>query len=398
MFQCRLCEFNALDSSGHEGLGSAAHNQELLARHLRCHSIDDLLRGVKNARDTRRTTEVTPSHSQHHLCIVCGGDFSAADEAAFTSHLLSHPVADLLARVTGQAAAPTTTPRDHCGHNTPETGTVVAGTKQVSLIRDHDHDHGRCSNSGERRKATNPPNPEPITTTSGRASWSPPVVSSTYVLSTRVHPSPLPSESEFDPSQPAPTTATATATCDRAMVSTTHHQPPRPLSADAAPHTTTTQQPPGPPPRSQVRCRHPGEPSHPPPRWGPGTAWGMTAAATGSTALETQSVAPGGTQMFKRRRQQGALFDPNLAGSRNHLCGQCPGRFNCQSKLNRHSLTHSGAKPFPCFCGKRFNQKSALKKHSQGHLRARTAITSTGGSLGAETLNGFSIRSLYPLE
>eukprot|EP00037_Helgoeca_nana_P017855 m.169931 g.169931 ORF g.169931 m.169931 type:complete len:387 (+) comp24180_c0_seq2:281-1441(+) len=93
-----------------------------------------------------------------------------------------------------------------------------------------------------------------------------------------------------------------------------------------------------------------------------------------------------------RRRLQGASTDPKHSVGRNHICGQCNARFLCKSKLDRHVLTHTGAKPFDCFCGKRFNQKSALKNHTRRHLRKRDHL------FDAERcgLNGFSHESLSP--
>lgn len=93
----------------------------------------------------------------------------------------------------------------------------------------------------------------------------------------------------------------------------------------------------------------------------------------------------------RRRRTRGASTNPMLAPGRNHICSQCSSRFLCKSKLDRHMLTHSGHKPFACFCGKRFNQKSALKNHTRRHLKKGDApfenIETTG-------LNGFSYDSL----
>lgn len=92
------------------------------------------------------------------------------------------------------------------------------------------------------------------------------------------------------------------------------------------------------------------------------------------------------------RRTKGASTDPKHSVGRNHICGQCNARFLCKSKLDRHVLTHTGAKPFDCFCGKRFNQKSALKNHTRRHLRKRDHL------FDAERcgLNGFSHESLSP--
>lgn len=93
-----------------------------------------------------------------------------------------------------------------------------------------------------------------------------------------------------------------------------------------------------------------------------------------------------------RRRLKGASTNPRHAAGRNHVCQQCSSRFLCKSKLDRHMLTHTGAKPFGCFCGKRFNQKSALKNHTRRHLRKQD-IPHTQ-TMERQGLNGFSLREL----
>jgi len=72
-----------------------------------------------------------------------------------------------------------------------------------------------------------------------------------------------------------------------------------------------------------------------------------------------------------KRRNNGASTNPYLAAQRNHVCALCESRFLCKSKLDRHMRTHTGAKPFACYCGKAFNQKSALKNHSRRHIKRR---------------------------
>lgn len=77
----------------------------------------------------------------------------------------------------------------------------------------------------------------------------------------------------------------------------------------------------------------------------------------------------GSNSPSSRQRLKGASTDPKHAAIRKHVCKLCSGRFLCKSKLDRHMLTHTGARPFACYCGKRFNQKSALKNHSRRHLK-----------------------------
>ncbi|PAA67141.1 hypothetical protein BOX15_Mlig029194g1, partial [Macrostomum lignano] len=57
---------------------------------------------------------------------------------------------------------------------------------------------------------------------------------------------------------------------------------------------------------------------------------------------------------------------------RRHRCGQCGKRFNCQSKLKRHLVMHTGERPFECEeCGKRFDRQSNLKRHLVVHTGER---------------------------
>mmetsp|Transcript_26098 Transcript_26098/g.78417 ORF Transcript_26098/g.78417 Transcript_26098/m.78417 type:complete len:388 (-) Transcript_26098:152-1315(-) len=92
-----------------------------------------------------------------------------------------------------------------------------------------------------------------------------------------------------------------------------------------------------------------------------------------------------------RRRLKGASTNPKHAAGRKHVCNICSSRFLCKSKLDRHMLTHTGAKPFGCFCGKRFNQKSALKNHTRRHLKKGDAPVD---NVMVSGLNGFSYESL----
>jgi hypothetical protein len=47
-----------------------------------------------------------------------------------------------------------------------------------------------------------------------------------------------------------------------------------------------------------------------------------------------------------------------------YRCHECGKGFITPSKLQRHSYSHTGAKPFPCaFCAKSFSQTANLKTH-----------------------------------
>lgn len=53
-------------------------------------------------------------------------------------------------------------------------------------------------------------------------------------------------------------------------------------------------------------------------------------------------------------------------------CSFCGKEFGSQLKLERHTLIHTGEKPFDCvYCGRKFNQSSSLKNHLRTHTGER---------------------------
>lgn len=52
-----------------------------------------------------------------------------------------------------------------------------------------------------------------------------------------------------------------------------------------------------------------------------------------------------------------------------HKCQFCARQFAYKSLLDRHSLTHTGRRPFPCnMCSKRFCKKQDLQSHMKTHV------------------------------
>ena len=55
-----------------------------------------------------------------------------------------------------------------------------------------------------------------------------------------------------------------------------------------------------------------------------------------------------------------------------HKCYYCNKRFLPPSHRDRHIMTHTGEKPFPCQeCGKRFSRRFSLTRHAQTHATSK---------------------------
>ena len=53
-----------------------------------------------------------------------------------------------------------------------------------------------------------------------------------------------------------------------------------------------------------------------------------------------------------------------MSGVRTEPCLHCGKLFDCKSKLKRHEVVHTKAKPFKCqYCGKGFAQQSSVSVH-----------------------------------
>lgn len=62
-------------------------------------------------------------------------------------------------------------------------------------------------------------------------------------------------------------------------------------------------------------------------------------------------------------------FEATGKQPRTHECRACLKCFPSASKLQRHTMTHTGQRPFGCeMCGKRFRQKTHLRVHCRTHL------------------------------
>ena len=73
-----------------------------------------------------------------------------------------------------------------------------------------------------------------------------------------------------------------------------------------------------------------------------------------------------------REESKHPIPSPGSAKAYNHTCPICLKSFRTRSHLNRHSLIHTGAKPYACdICGKCFNQKSSVKSHKLIHIKEK---------------------------
>ncbi|XP_034381478.1 zinc finger protein 850-like isoform X2 [Cyclopterus lumpus] len=78
---------------------------------------------------------------------------------------------------------------------------------------------------------------------------------------------------------------------------------------------------------------------------------------------------PQDCEMVTSAEQQRETCKATSEQQRTHQCRACLKCFPSVSKLQRHTLTHTGQRPFGCeICGKRFRQKTHLRVHCRTHL------------------------------
>ncbi|KAH3803275.1 hypothetical protein DPMN_156977 [Dreissena polymorpha] len=64
------------------------------------------------------------------------------------------------------------------------------------------------------------------------------------------------------------------------------------------------------------------------------------------------------------------MTDNSSSGNDELQCKLCGKHFSTRQSLQRHSVIHTGEKPFSChICQRRFNQKSNLRTHLVVHMK-----------------------------
>ncbi|KAL2919962.1 hypothetical protein HK105_200028 [Polyrhizophydium stewartii] len=80
------------------------------------------------------------------------------------------------------------------------------------------------------------------------------------------------------------------------------------------------------------------------------------------------------------RSTRGAVRKAAVARPRRHACGHCAAAFQRAEHLDRHVLTHSGARPFACArCARGFARLAALQRHVKMHPTSDDDASSDGG-------------------
>ncbi|XP_052763450.1 zinc finger protein 768-like isoform X2 [Mya arenaria] len=105
--------------------------------------------------------------------------------------------------------------------------------------------------------------------------------------------------------------------------------------------------------------------------WDPNAAMGMNFDPSGATGSQADLAAQQGYKPRGKKRSEEFLKMCNDTRMKLKLswCSFCDKAFPSKTKLVRHLVVHTKARPFACRCGKDFTDMSALKRHQRrfGH-------------------------------
>ncbi|XP_052251467.1 early growth response protein 1-like isoform X7 [Dreissena polymorpha] len=87
-------------------------------------------------------------------------------------------------------------------------------------------------------------------------------------------------------------------------------------------------------------------------------------------AFDTSGLGDTTTNLSADQSFRSPIETGSSSGNDELQCKLCGKHFSTRQSLQRHSVIHTGEKPFSChICQRRFNQKSNLRTHLVVHMK-----------------------------
>lgn len=104
---------------------------------------------------------------------------------------------------------------------------------------------------------------------------------------------------------------------------------------------------------------------------------------------DNEDVTPGSPELvcavcYYKTRSRNDLLQHRLLHEqleRQHMCEYCPASFARSSHLARHRRSHTGERPFTCYCGKNFARQDKLKSHIRKNHSSGAAGSASGSQM-----------------